>query len=194
MSIHIRTAYLNHEAVIRKGRYADRSTALALFSVTGEMLAKATVCMSEYGEKPPDEQHVFINAISSARVSHSAPELRRRCVRPMQMKPTGLSCKRPSSHTRRASSGRANIAGVNHRGELRWNLGDIPGQVPGVTDISMQYGQTYHLNGWTIFSKQRRHPVDQRPHRPRHVRQHSERVIALTGSTAFQVRERGLNS
>ena len=68
------------------------------------------------------------------------------------MKPTGLSCKRPSSHTRRDSSGRANIAGVNHRGELRWNLGDIPGQVPGVTDIVMQYGQTYHLNGWTIFA------------------------------------------
>ena len=54
MSIHIRTAYLNHQAVIRKGRYADRSTALVLDdATTGERLAVATVCKAASGESPP---------------------------------------------------------------------------------------------------------------------------------------------
>jgi hypothetical protein len=47
-SFHIRTAYLDHDAVIRKGRYAeDRSTALVLDETeTGERLANATVCIT----------------------------------------------------------------------------------------------------------------------------------------------------
>jgi len=59
--IHIKTAYIDDDAVIAKGRYADGSTALLLSDAeTGEQLAKATVCMVEYGEKPRDENHVFI--------------------------------------------------------------------------------------------------------------------------------------
>ena len=91
------------------------------------------------------------------------------------------------------SSGRANIAGVNDRGELRWNHGDIPG-ANSPQDIVMQYGQTYQLNGWTIFASSAGTQLTNDRNRARHVRQHPERVIALTGSTAFQVRERGLNS
>ena len=58
-SFYIKTACLNHHAVIRKGRYHDGSTALALFDVeTGEPLAKATVVHERVGAKPADEHHV----------------------------------------------------------------------------------------------------------------------------------------
>lgn len=61
MRLHIRTAYLDEDAVLKKGRYADGSTALALFDAeTGEMLSKATVCMVDYGETPRSEHYVFI--------------------------------------------------------------------------------------------------------------------------------------
>lgn len=41
--IHVRTAYLDHDAIVRKGRYIDGSTALVLEDpTTGERLAKAT--------------------------------------------------------------------------------------------------------------------------------------------------------
>ena len=58
--IHVRTAYLDHDAIVRKGRYHDASIALVLEDPsTGERLAKATVCMSELGAKPA-EGRVFI--------------------------------------------------------------------------------------------------------------------------------------
>lgn len=44
---------------------------------------------------------------------------------------------------------RANIAGVDDKGELRWNSGDIPG-ANREEDVVMQYGHTYRANGWTI--------------------------------------------
>jgi hypothetical protein len=54
MSIHIRTAYLDEQAVIRKARYHNGSTALVLDdATTGERLAVATVCMAASGESPP---------------------------------------------------------------------------------------------------------------------------------------------
>ena len=41
--IHVRTAYQDHDAIVRKGRYIDGSTALVLEDpTTGERLAKAT--------------------------------------------------------------------------------------------------------------------------------------------------------
>lgn len=62
---HIRTAFIDADVVIRKGRYHDGSTALALFdSTTGEMMAKATVCMSEYNLAPTNARHVFIKDYS----------------------------------------------------------------------------------------------------------------------------------
>ncbi|MDT5012938.1 MAG: hypothetical protein QOH57_4555 [Mycobacterium sp.] len=48
------------------------------------------------------------------------------------------------------SSGRANIVSVNDSGELKWDIGDIPGEFPGTPDVVMKYGQTYHMGGWTI--------------------------------------------
>ena len=61
MRLHIQTAYLDDDAVLKKGRYADGSTALALYDAeTGEMLGKATVCLVDYGHTPRDERHVFI--------------------------------------------------------------------------------------------------------------------------------------
>jgi hypothetical protein len=57
----IKTAYLDDDAILRKGRYVDGSTALVLDdAVTGERLAKVTVCMAEYGLTPTNERHVFV--------------------------------------------------------------------------------------------------------------------------------------
>jgi hypothetical protein len=59
--IHIKTAYIDDDAVIRKGKYGDGSTALVLDdAVTGERLAKITVCMQDYDLKPTNERHVFV--------------------------------------------------------------------------------------------------------------------------------------
>ena len=49
----------------------DRRTALRCSASAARCWPRAC-CMTDR-EKPADEQHVFINAISSARVSHSAP-------------------------------------------------------------------------------------------------------------------------
>jgi hypothetical protein len=64
-SYRIITAYLNDQVVIYRGQYVDGSTALVLRDAdTGELVAKATVCMEAYGEKPRDNQHVFIKDYS----------------------------------------------------------------------------------------------------------------------------------
>jgi hypothetical protein len=47
------------KAVIKKGRYHDGSVALRVFDEFGEPLCTATVCMSDYDEKPR-AGHVFI--------------------------------------------------------------------------------------------------------------------------------------
>lgn len=47
---------------------------------------------------------------------------------------------------------RANLAGVDDKGELRWNSGDIPG-ANREEDVVMRYGHTYRANGWTIEAK-----------------------------------------
>lgn len=60
----LHTAYVNEEAILKKGRYADGSTALVAYSALGEVLSKCTVCLDEYGEKPRDAEHVFIKDYS----------------------------------------------------------------------------------------------------------------------------------
>jgi hypothetical protein len=62
MSFHIRTAHLDHDARILKGRYHDGSTALVLKDAeTGERLAKATVCRSESGANRAGEAIVAVH-------------------------------------------------------------------------------------------------------------------------------------
>ena len=47
------------------------------------------------------------------------------------------------------SSDRANIVMVNDRGQLSWDIGDIPG-MNSPQDTVMEYGKTYRSDGWTI--------------------------------------------
>jgi hypothetical protein len=42
-----------------------------------------------------------------------------------------------------------NIVVANTRGQLFWDLGNIPAG-PGIRPIVMSYGQTYHGDGWTL--------------------------------------------
>jgi hypothetical protein len=42
-----------------------------------------------------------------------------------------------------------NIVVANSRGQLFWDLGNIPAG-PGIRPIVMSYGQTYHGDGWTL--------------------------------------------
>ena len=54
---------------------------------------------------------------------------------------------------RRAGSGiHWNIAVVTSAGAFKWDNANIPG-TPEVmaNDVVLNYGQTYHLNGWTIL-------------------------------------------
>lgn len=37
--------------------------------------------------------------------------------------------------------------------------------IPQPNDLVMSYGQTYHINGWTVAASPGRHPVHQRQHR-----------------------------
>ena len=65
MTIALHTTYIHDDQVsLRKGRYGDGSTALVAYSEYGEVLAKLTVCLQDYGLKPRDEQHVFIKNYS----------------------------------------------------------------------------------------------------------------------------------
>lgn len=55
-----RTKYSNYPtAYIGRGFYHDGSTALMVYTEDGEPICKATVCMSDSGEKPADG-NVFI--------------------------------------------------------------------------------------------------------------------------------------
>lgn len=59
--LHLKTAYLDKDVVLRKGRYADGSVAIvAQDATTGEQEAKVTVCMVASGEKPRNDNHVFV--------------------------------------------------------------------------------------------------------------------------------------
>lgn len=57
----IKTAYIDDDVIVRKGKYGDGSTALVLDdAVTGERVAKVTVCMQADDLKPTNERHVFV--------------------------------------------------------------------------------------------------------------------------------------
>jgi hypothetical protein len=46
---------------------------------------------------------------------------------------------------------RSNLAVVKASGEFWWDIGNIAGSsAPLARDIVLKYGQTYHMNGWTI--------------------------------------------
>jgi hypothetical protein len=51
-----------------------------------------------------------------------------------------------------ATSTSCNIVVANTRGQLSWNLGNIP-EGPGINPIVMSYGQTYHGDGWTLSAE-----------------------------------------
>lgn len=45
-----------------------------------------------------------------------------------------------------------NLAVVRPNGALTWDIGNIPGSDQALaSDIVLDYGQTYHINGWTIL-------------------------------------------
>jgi hypothetical protein len=59
--LHLKTKNIDTDVVLRKGRYADGSTAIvAQDAITGEQEAKVTVNMVAYGQKPRNDNHVFI--------------------------------------------------------------------------------------------------------------------------------------
>lgn len=58
-SFHCKTKYLDEQACVLQGQYANGETALTLQSVEGEPLTVATVCLVDYGHKP-EEGNVFI--------------------------------------------------------------------------------------------------------------------------------------
>nr|WP_194945794.1 hypothetical protein [Mycolicibacterium malmesburyense]CRL68185.1 lpqJ [Mycolicibacterium malmesburyense] len=48
---------------------------------------------------------------------------------------------------------RLNLAVVRGNGDFNWSSGNIPWPYEfDPTDIVLKYGQTYHVNGWTILS------------------------------------------
>lgn len=47
-----KTAYIDEQAVLQIGRYADGEIALALVNEWGELLTKATVCLAGSGRYP----------------------------------------------------------------------------------------------------------------------------------------------
>lgn len=63
MSFRLTTKHLNEDAVIESAFYGDDSTAWVLYSVDGERLCVATVCMADYG-RAPDDGCVFIKTWS----------------------------------------------------------------------------------------------------------------------------------
>ena len=45
-----------------------------------------------------------------------------------------------------------NLAEVTDTGAFNWEIGNIPGSPEAqAKDITLNYGQTYHINGWTIL-------------------------------------------
>ena len=45
-----------------------------------------------------------------------------------------------------------NLAVVRGTGAFNWDIGNIPGSREATAkDIMLNYGQTYHINGWTIW-------------------------------------------
>ncbi|WP_157531234.1 hypothetical protein [Mycobacterium sp. IS-1496] len=48
---------------------------------------------------------------------------------------------------------RLNLAVVRANGDFYWNIGNIPGSAEATAnDLVLNYGQTYHVNGWAILS------------------------------------------
>ncbi|KUH86592.1 MULTISPECIES: hypothetical protein [unclassified Mycobacterium] len=48
---------------------------------------------------------------------------------------------------------RLNLAAVSENGDFYWDIGNIPWSQEAIADdIVLKYGQTYHVNGWTILS------------------------------------------
>ena len=62
--MHIKSEFLDDNAVLKFGHYVDGTTAVTLFDAEfGEPLATATVCLVDMGERP-SEGNVFIKTWS----------------------------------------------------------------------------------------------------------------------------------
>ena len=62
--MHIKSEFLNDDAVLKFAQYVDGTTAVTLFDAEfGEPLATATVCLVDMGERP-SEGNVFIKSYS----------------------------------------------------------------------------------------------------------------------------------
>ena len=45
-----------------------------------------------------------------------------------------------------------NLAVVRGTGAFNWDIGNIPGSSEATAkDVTLNYGQTYHINGWTVL-------------------------------------------
>ena len=120
---------------------------------------------------PPENGYVFIETKSG----------KTRC----QLNEEEVGCEAQFTNSAGMNGMHANGVRVTADGEVSWlvgNLGDIPA-------VTLDY-RTYHAVGWTIDAQRGRHPLHQRPHRPRHGCRHRRGAGVLRSSMTAAQRER----